>query len=272
MSDDTYEIYAVKYGRHERNSPDNFIGGDTHDVPMPLDYFVWAIVGKDRTVILDTGFDQARADARKRKITRPIGEGLRALGVDPASVKDVIISHMHYDHAGNHDLFPNARYHLQDCEMVYATGRCMCHTMMRMPFEAADVTAMVDKVFKDRVVFHDGAAEIAPGLSVHLIGGHSKGLQATRVKTRRGWVVLASDVAHFYAHLDQRRVFPITYNVADVLAGYDKVEAMATSKAHVVPGHDPIVLDIYPAARPNMEGWAARLDADPKPRSAAPAG
>lgn len=272
MSDDTYEIYAVKYGRHERNSPDNFIGGDSHDVPMPLDYFVWAIVGKDRTVILDTGFDQARADARKRKISHPVGDGLRALGVDPASVKDVIISHMHYDHAGNHDLFPNARYHLQDCEMAYATGRCMCQAMMRVPFEAADVTAMVDKVFKDRVVFHDGTAEIAPGLSVHHIGGHSKGLQATRVKTRRGWVVLASDVAHFYAHLDQRRVFPITYNVADVLAGYDKVEALASSKHHVVPGHDPIVLDIYPAARPNMEGWAARLDADPKARPAATAG
>ena len=269
MSDDTYEIYAVKYGRHERNSPDNFIGGDTHDVPMPLDYFVWAIVGKERTVVLDTGFDQARADARKRHISQPVGDGLRALGIDPASVKDVIISHMHYDHSGNHDLFPNARYHLQECEMAYATGRCMCHAMMRMPFEAADVTAMVNKIFTDRVVFHDGAAEIAPGLSVHHIGGHSKGLQATRVKTRRGWVVLASDVAHFYVHLDQRRVFPITYNVADVLAGYDKVEALATSKAHVVPGHDPIVLDIYPAARPNMEGWAARLDADPKPRPAA---
>ena len=84
MSDDVYEIYAVKYGRHERKSPDNFIGGDTHDVPMPLDYFVWAIVGKDRTFILDTGFDQARADARKRKIIQPVGDGLRALGIDPA--------------------------------------------------------------------------------------------------------------------------------------------------------------------------------------------
>ncbi|MDO8878205.1 MAG: N-acyl homoserine lactonase family protein [Pseudolabrys sp.] len=265
MTDDVYEVYAIKYGRHERNSSANFIGGDSHDVPMPLDYFVWAIVGANRTFILDTGFDQKAAQKRDRMIDKPVGDGLRALGIDPASVKDVIISHLHFDHAGNDGLFPNARFHLQDCEMDYATGRCMCHGMMRFPFEATDVTAMVQRVFEDRVVFHDGAEELAPGLSVHLIGGHSKGLQAVRVKTRRGWMVLASDVAHFYAHLQQRRVFPITYHVGDVLAGYDKVEALASSKHHVVPGHDPLVLELYPPARPNMEGWAARLDADPKP-------
>jgi glyoxylase-like metal-dependent hydrolase (beta-lactamase superfamily II) len=236
---------------------------------MPLDYFVWAIVGANRTFVLDTGFDQKAAQKRDRKIIKPVGDGLRALGVDPATVKDVIISHLHFDHAGNDGLFPNARYHLQDCEMNYATGRCMCHGMMRVPFEASDVTAMVERVFQERVVFHDGAEELAPGLSVHLIGGHSKGLQAVRVKTRRGWMVLASDVAHFYAHLQQRRVFPITYHVGDVLAGYDKVEALATSKHHVVPGHDPLVLALYPPARPNMEGWAARLDADPKELPAA---
>ena len=271
MSDDVYEVYAIKYGRHERTAPATFIGGDPHDVPMPLDYYVWAIVGATRTFVLDTGFDQKAAQKRDRTITKPVGEGLRALGIDPASVKDVIVSHLHYDHAGNEGLFPNARYHLQDCEMNYATGRCMCHAMMRMPFEVSDVTAMVQRVFEDRVTFHNGVTELAPGLSVHLIGGHSKGLQSVRVKTRRGWMVLASDAAHFYAHLQQRSVFPITYNVGDVLDGYDQVEALASSKHHVVPGPDPLVLAIYPPARPNMEGWVARLDADPKPLPASPA-
>ncbi len=264
MTDDIYEIYAIKYAHHDRRSPDNFIGGDMHDVSMPLDYFVWAIVGARRTLILDTGFDQKAATARNRDLVHPVGEGLRAIGIDPVVVKDVIISHLHYDHCGNDGLFPNARFHLQDCEMAYATGRCMCHAMMRAPFDASDIAAMVRRVFEDRVVFHQGADELAPGLSVHLIGGHSKGLQAVRVKTRRGWVVLASDVAHLYAHLAQRRVFPITYNVVDVLEGYDKVQALASSKNHVVPGHDPLVLDLYPPARPTMEGWAVRLDADPK--------
>lgn len=264
MSDDVYEIYAIKYAHHDRRSPENFIGGDSHDVPMPLDYYVWAIIGTKRTFIFDTGFDEKAARSRKRHLIQPVAEGLHAMGIDPSTIKDVIISHLHYDHAGNDGLFPNARFHLQDCEMAYATGRCMCHAMMRVPFDVGDVTAMVRRVFQDRVVFHDGTGEIAPGITVHLIGGHSKGLQAVRVKTRRGWVMLASDAAHFYAHFEQRRVFPVLHSVADVLEGYDKVEALASSRRHVIPGHDPLVLDIYPPARPNMEGWAARLDADPK--------
>ena len=46
---ETYRVYAIKYAHHERRSGANFIGGDTHDVPMPLDYFVWAVVGQTRT-------------------------------------------------------------------------------------------------------------------------------------------------------------------------------------------------------------------------------
>ena len=61
------------------------------------------------------------------------------IGVSAAAIEDVIVSHMHYDHAGNHDLFPNARYHIQDKEMAYCTGRSMCHGRIRHSFEAEDV-------------------------------------------------------------------------------------------------------------------------------------
>jgi glyoxylase-like metal-dependent hydrolase (beta-lactamase superfamily II) len=116
-----------------------------------------------------------------------VGEGLKVLGVQPDKVDHVIATHMHWDHAGNYDLFPNARYHIQDTEMAYATGRCMCHQMLRIPFSENDVLAMVRKVFAYRVEFHDGAEELAPGITVHKIGGHSKGLQCVREnKTRHG--------------------------------------------------------------------------------------
>jgi glyoxylase-like metal-dependent hydrolase (beta-lactamase superfamily II) len=265
MSDhDQHEVYAIRYGHHDRKAAENFILGDPHDVLQPLDFYVWAIVGPYGTIILDTGFDAAMGAKRQRQTTKPVGEGLRALGLDPGGIETVIISHMHYDHVGNYDLFPRARYHLQDIEMAYATGRCMCHGVLRMPFEVDDVVAMVRKVFAGRVAFHDREGEIVPGVTVHHIGGHSKGLQSVRVKTKRGHLVLAADAAHLYAHLETARVFPITYNVGEVLEGYETLKKLATSPDHIVPGHDPLVLARYPAAKPALEGWVVRLDAQPK--------
>ncbi len=265
MSDhDQHEIYAIRYGHHKRKAAANYIHGDPHDVLEPLDFFVWAIVGPSGTIILDTGFDAAMGAKRQREMIKPVGEGLKALGIESGSVETVIISHMHYDHVGNYDLFPRARYHLQDIEMAYATGRCMCHGMLRMPFEIDDVVAMVRKVFAGRVAFHDGADEIAPGVTVHHVGGHSKGLQSVRVKTKRGYVVLAADASHLYAHLETARIFPTTYNLAEVLEGYETLKRLATSRDHIVPGHDPLVLARYPAAKAGLEGWIVRLDAQPR--------
>lgn len=262
---ETYEIFAVRYGHHPRPAAENFIGGnDPHDVNMPLDYFVWAIRNEQRTILVDTGFDEKVGARRGRTTTKPVREGLIAAGIDPAEIRTVIMSHMHYDHSGNTELFPNARFHVQDCEMEYITGRCMCHPHLRSSFEPDYVLGMVRKLYDGRVEFHDGDDEIAPGITVHHIGGHTKGLQCVRVNTKRGPVVIASDATHLYAHIDSGRVFPIVYNVGDVLQGYNKLRKLAGATSRVVPGHDPEVLRRYPAAKPGLEGWVVRLDAEPK--------
>jgi glyoxylase-like metal-dependent hydrolase (beta-lactamase superfamily II) len=118
-------------------------------------------------------------------------------------------------------------------------------------------------VFDGRVQFHDGDDEIAPGITVHHIGGHSKGLQSVRVQTRRGAVVLASDASHLYGHFLEGRVFPITYSVADTLEGYRTLRRLAQTDDHIVPGHDPMVIERYPVARQGVEG-IVRLDVAPK--------
>lgn len=257
-----YEIYAVRYGHHDRNAAANFIHGDEHNGPMALDYFVWAIVGPDKSYLLDTGFDRQMGQKRNRTIVRPVDEGLKAIGIEPNDVSDIIISHMHFDHAGNRGMFPNATYHLQDAEMDFCTGRCMCHEYMRHAYEPADVSAMVDRVYADRVRFHDGDSEVAPGITVHRVGGHTRGLQITRVRTRRGWVVLGSDASHFYANFEQNRPFPVVHNVGEMLAGYDRMRSLATSAEHIIPGHDPLVLSRYPEFRADLDA-VVRLDAKP---------
>jgi glyoxylase-like metal-dependent hydrolase (beta-lactamase superfamily II) len=264
MSTPLYEIYAIKYGHiPERRSPENFIHGDSHDQPMPIDFYVWAIKGAMQTLIVDTGFDPQVAVKRNRRLLHSPASSLRALDIDAHQIRDVILTHLHYDHAGNHDLFPQARYHIQEKEMNYCTGRCMCHGYMRAAYEADDVARLVHRVFEGRVVFSDGAEEKWPGISVHHIGGHTMGLQVVRVNTRRGWVVLASDATHYYANIEGGRPFPIAFNLAEMLDGYDRIRRLASSPAHIIPGHDPLVLARYPAARPGLEGIVARVDLDP---------
>jgi glyoxylase-like metal-dependent hydrolase (beta-lactamase superfamily II) len=260
MSPAQYEVYAIKYAHHARRASENFIGGDPHDGPMPLDYFVWLVRGEGRDIVVDTGFSAAVAARRQRDHLRCPTEGLRMLGCNAKSVKEVVITHLHYDHVGNFDLFPAATFHLQDKEMNYATGRHMAQPVFSGAFDVEDVVGMVRSNYAGRVRFHDGDAEIAPGVSLHFIGGHTMGLQVVRVATRRGWVVLASDASHFYANMEQVRPFPIVFNVADMVQGYARLRELADSPAHVIPGHDPLVLARYPAPSGALQGIVARLD------------
>tara|TARA_A100001037_G_C15053953_1_gene591461 strand:- start:422 stop:1225 length:804 start_codon:yes stop_codon:yes gene_type:complete len=258
---DTYEVYAIKYGSvQDRPRHTNFIVADPHEGNMPIDYFVWALVNKDRTIVIDTGFDHAEASSRGREIQRLPAEGLEMIGVDAAKIEDVVITHMHYDHAGTCDAFPNATFHLQEREMQYVTGRRMTQDPFSHPYSCCHVQEMVGYVFDRRVQFHDGDSELAPGVSVHLIGGHTMGIQSVRVRTENGWLVLASDAAHFYENMEKPSPFPIVYSVADMVDGFGTLRRLAETDRHIVPGHDPLVLERYPAARPELDGIVARLD------------
>jgi len=267
MSLPHYEVYAIKYAHHARRKSENFIGGvphDEHDGPMPLDYFVWLIRGNGenagREIVVDTGFSAPMAAKRQRDHIRCPTEGLKLLNLDARTIKDVVVTHLHYDHVGNFDLFPAATFHLQDLEMNYATGRHMAQPVFSGAYEVEEVVGMVRRAYAGRVRFHDGDAEIAPGVSLHLIGGHTMGLQVVRVATRRGWVVLASDASHFYANMEQVRPFPIVYSMAAMVEGYGRLLALADSPAHIIPGHDPLVLERYPPPNSALRGIVVRLD------------
>lgn len=263
--DDEYEVFAIRYATRQAGRPEHFIGGDPHDTEMPMDYFVWLIRNEHRCYVVDTGFSAETGARRKRQVLRSPAEGLALLGVDAATVKDVIITHLHYDHAGTFGDFPAADFHLQDLEMSFATGRHMSEQFIRHSYEVEDVVQMVRMVYGERVKFHSGESQLAPGLSVHHIGGHTAGIQCVRVNTARGWVVLASDASHYYEHFRKRRVFTIAFNIGDMLQGYSTLERLADSDDHIIPGHDPLVMQHYPAVSDALEGIAVRLDVEPRP-------
>jgi glyoxylase-like metal-dependent hydrolase (beta-lactamase superfamily II) len=114
------------------------------------------------------------------------------------------------------------------------------------------------------VKLYNGSAQPWPGISIHLVGGHTPGSQIVRVQTKRGWVVLAADASHFYENMERGIPFHGTYDIDQGIAGFELMRAMANSPQHVVPGHDPEVVRRYPSVSPALEGIALRLDEAPR--------
>jgi glyoxylase-like metal-dependent hydrolase (beta-lactamase superfamily II) len=254
-------IDAIRYARHEHTAAANFTQPvDDHDLPMPLDYFVWAIHRDGHPpVIVDTGFGEKAGAARGRIITRPVIEGLRDAGIDHLSVEHVILTHLHYDHAGSLGVFPNARFHVQDAELAFATSRHVCDREVRAPFDGEPVAQLVRKLYADHVVFHDGDSAFAAGIDLRICGGHTAGLQVVVCETARGPVVLASDAAHLYANLTRGLPFPIFIDEAEYRRAQQRALALAGgSLDHLIPGHDPLVLACFPC-----EKDIARVDLPP---------
>jgi glyoxylase-like metal-dependent hydrolase (beta-lactamase superfamily II) len=216
-----WEVFAIKYAdRNARTRADSFIFDDNHDAPDAMDYFMWLLRRGTDVILVDTGYDAQEADARGRPIRLDPVDALAPFGIAPGDVTDIIVTHLHYDHAGGLHLFPNAKLHLQTAEMAYATGPCMCHDTLRMPFTADHVCEAIKRLYSGKVAFYDGEAEISDGVTVHLIGGHSRGLQAVRVRCEAGNMCLASDATHYYENFLLAKPFPIIADLQDMMKGY----------------------------------------------------
>ena len=242
-----WEVHAIRYAdQTERIRARAFIMDDNHNAPHPIDFYIWLLRRGDEVILVDTGFDRAEAKLRGFEIRQDIGDALSPFGLQPEDITKLIVTHLHFDHAGGLHLFPNATLYMQADEMAYATGPCMCHDALRAPYTGAHICEAVMRLYAGKLVFFDGDAEVADGVTAHAIGGHSRGLQAVRVRTDAGWLVLASDAAHFYENLTLRKPFPIVVDLEDMLRGFDTLERLASSPDLVVPGHDPLVRSYFP--------------------------
>lgn len=250
--DDVYHVYAMRYGRADnRMSDENFILRDVHDIPMPLDFFVWVIRNAHRTVLVDTGFGARASQERGRpRFFDPV-DGLAQIGIDPDTLEDIVITHLHYDHAGNIDRFAKARFHIQDEEVHFATGRCMCEPNLRWTFDVEDVVTLVRRTYADRVVFHDGDAAPWPGITIHAMPGHSASVQTLRVNTPRGPILLASDATHTYANLARHSPFIVTLSLPQTLSSYSRMLEISGGIDRLIPGHDPLTRKFYPKIEVN---------------------
>ena len=153
---DIWEVYALKYAdRNDRTRNESFLFDDNHNAPHAMDYYIWLLRNGTQHILVDTGYDKAEGVARGRPIGIEPAELLKVFGVAPDTIDTVIITHLHYDHAGSLPEFGSANFHLQEQEMIYATGPCMCHDTLKQPFTGEHIVEMVRRLYAGRVTFHD---------------------------------------------------------------------------------------------------------------------
>jgi len=240
-----WKIFVVLYGSR-MTSTSVFLLGDIHNAPMPMNYYVWGLTNGEETIVVDTGFNERTAKERKREMLCTPMDGLAKIGIDVNTVKHVIITHLHWDHAGNWDRFPKATFYLQESELAFCTGRHANHPVFKRSMEGDEVAGVVKLLYNGRVKLIDGMHELAPGIRLHKVGGHTAGMQVVEVKTKDGTSVLASDASHSYRNFLENTPFTVLHDVPGMLDGFALMRRLATREDMVLPGHDPDVLKRFP--------------------------
>ncbi|GAA4415621.1 N-acyl homoserine lactonase family protein [Georgenia halophila] len=242
-------VFALRYayrtasvrGEHFYGHPDGCLD------PWPIDYFTWAVLDGDRTVVVDTGFTPETAAARGNRpyLATPI-KSLGRLGRDPEDVTDVVVTHLHYDHTGHLDGYPKARIWLQRSELEFWSSPMAGRPAFAHLLDRDDLRAVKDLAGQGRVELLDGDGAVGAGITLHHVGGHTPGMQVVRVVSDDGAIVLASDASHFYANVEEDKPYGVVYCLTDMYGAFDRLHELAGPDGLVVPGHDPRVADRHP--------------------------
>jgi glyoxylase-like metal-dependent hydrolase (beta-lactamase superfamily II) len=247
-----YEVYAVKYATLTGFPVAALVSGADPARKLDIAMMVWVIRGNGRTVVFDSGFyhDQFLKQWSPKEFLRA-SDAITQSGITPAihapQVTDVVISHMHWDHADGVDLFPNARVWLQQEEFHYYSGEAWQHKDTHGGIDPDDVLTVVKLNLQGRVGFvHGDAQELLPGITAYTGGKHTYQSQFLSVNTRAGIVVLASDNMYLYENLDKHVPIAQTLDATSNLAAQDRMKQIAAANRLIIPGHDPAVLERFP--------------------------
>jgi glyoxylase-like metal-dependent hydrolase (beta-lactamase superfamily II) len=243
-----YEVYAIRYATIPDFPVNALIKGADPARKLDIAMTVWLVRGNGRNVLVDSGFyrEQFFKQWKVNDFVKP-SEALAPLGVKPEDITDVIITHMHWDHADGMDLFPKARIWLQKDEYAYYTGEAWQQRATHGGIEPDDVLAAVKLNMAGRVGLVNGdAQEIIPGVTCYIGGKHTYQSQYVGVSSKDGTVILASDNMYLYENMEKHVPIAQTLDADSNLRAQDRMKQLAASPKLIIPGHDPAVFDKFP--------------------------
>lgn len=217
-----YKIYPLLLGRVVRNGKEN---------PIVAFYLTDGV----NRVMVDTG--GVTADGKRfmpyyQEPGERLDERLMAMGVDPATINIVIITHFHWDHRSNNHLFPNAKFYVQRAEYLYAAA----------PVPTDEWSFEFKEIIKTKWNLLDGDEQIADGLSVMFVGGHTPGSQVVLVDTEKGKCALTSDFITSYEQWEHEP--KLATNVfTDIIQYYQGLKKLEKACDWIIPGHNKQVLE-----------------------------
>lgn len=259
----SYRVVAVRYGTRETTKSETYYRYSAYgepDVPLRMDYFFWILEGRDRTLVIDTGFEPDVGVRRGRTCLCPPAEALARLGVDPAQVSQVILTHLHYDHIGNVNLFPRSEIVLAQRELEFWTGPYATRFQIAEPVERSEIAGVEQADREGRVTLVADEQAVAPGVTAIRVGGHTPGQLVVVVATEGGQAVIASDALHYYEELERDRPFVIFTDLSDAYRAFDTLGDLTADPASaLVAGHDPRVIERFPSLTGECADLAVRI-------------
>jgi len=244
-----YEVYAIRYATIPDFAVSGLVAGAEPSRKLDIAMMVWLVRGAGKNVLVDSGFyrEQFFKQWKVKDFVRP-DEAVRRAGVKPEDITDVILTHMHWDHADGMDLFPNARIWLQKEELEYYAGSAWQSRRTHGGIDPDDVLAAVRLNMLGKVGLVNGdAQEILPGIVCYTGGKHTYASQFVSVNTATGTLVLASDNMYLWENLEKHAAIAQTLDAASNLHAQDRMKELAGDAKRIVPGHDPAVMTRYKA-------------------------
>jgi glyoxylase-like metal-dependent hydrolase (beta-lactamase superfamily II) len=246
-ADTRYEIYALRYAVLPSFPVRGLVEGADSARRLDIAMTVWLLRDAGgRNVLVDAGFyrDSLVRRWKPRDYVSP-AEALQRVGLRPEDITDVVVTHLHWDHADGVDLFPKARIWLQREEFdYYTTGAGRSGNTGVTPDDAALFMRLKEE---GRLQLVDGDGQrILPGITVYTGGRHTYASQYAGVETEAGTAIIASDNLYLYENLERHAPIAQTFDREANLRAQDRMRSLAASPRLIVPGHDPEVFVRFP--------------------------